>query len=1077
VSKNPTQKPDDVCAELNQHIRIASKIASAHLWRYDLPQLKLVWSENSGAELGDMNVRRRSSDLNSALINTLHPEDKDRVLAVLTTPPADAGSFEFRRVTADGRITHLRSRYECFRNRQGKLTHIIGATQDVTDEVQAKQQLQQQAIEVKTLHERLERAAQSSQEGHWEADFVTGKHWCSDVYRQLLGYGPEHDFTTMETYQAICHPDELEGQYHMVMALKDGEAYERTIRLKHADGTWRWMQVRGTLERDKNGQPVRLTGNIRSVHEQTIMQNQLDEYQARFSRAINATQDGLWELNLKTHEVWMSPRCAEVLGYSAIEVVQWNERHIALMTHPEDAAMVRSALSEARRNGKPFDLEYRMQIKDGRWIWVNVRGKTALDSNGRAVSTSGSLQDVTAAHEAREKLIKATEQAETANKAKSAFLANMSHELRTPMNGIIGMAQLLTSTPLNETQREFTDIINSSAHSLLAIINDVLDLSKIEASKLSVENIELDLRDTVDEVISMMTTQIANKNLELIVDVQPDLPARIKGDPQRIRQCLLNLLSNAYKFTQHGQILVAAQHRIQDNVPMLEFSVTDTGIGIAADTIGKLFRPFVQADSSTTRKFGGTGLGLSIVKRLVELMGGEIDVSSVPGKGSRFWFTVPMNVVEDATSMTQIGQRKEMVLLVADNEHLRDALSRQLNFIGYSVDAAADATGALALLRNACTMQQPYAVMFIDEQLDGLEARILNHQSCNELRLHNTQCILLTRINRKTEAEKMTHVLSTSILCKPVRHRELQKLLSTLHRRIPGTGKAPISIASSQDKAPASDKSPPPLPGEVLLVEDNIVNQKVAVRFLQRLGAKVTVANNGAEGVELFKRGNYALVLMDVQMPVMDGYEATHLIRALDSDKRDVPIVALTANAMPEDRTNCLAAGMNEFLTKPLQLDKLGIIVNQYCSTASDGEDTLTEPQVNAVLESFAETKAKLETQVDLKRLYNVTGNDMSFLSELVDAYVQTAHEVISELNSASEANDTQRIARTAHKMKGASSNMCIFPVSEMASLLERQAATLDNTGIRNLITGLEQRVQLAISELMKATHAQKPAA
>jgi len=284
VTKSDVQKAGDIYAELNQQIRIASKIANAHFWRFDFPELKLAWSENPGAELGDIDVRDRTNDLNSVLWDTLHDDDRERVLSLVTHPPGDAGSFEFRRVMADGSIKHLRSRYECFRDNQNKLTHIIGSTQCVSDEVLAKQQLNQQAAEVKALHERLERAAYSSQEGHWEADFVTGKHWCSDVYRQLLGYGPDHDFTTMETYQAICHPDELEGQYHMVMALKDGEAYERTIRLKHADGSWRWMQVRGTLERDNNGQPVRLTGNIRSVHEQTLMQNQLDEYQARFSR-------------------------------------------------------------------------------------------------------------------------------------------------------------------------------------------------------------------------------------------------------------------------------------------------------------------------------------------------------------------------------------------------------------------------------------------------------------------------------------------------------------------------------------------------------------------------------------------------------------------------------------------------------------------------------------------------------------------------------------------------------------------------------------------------------------------------
>jgi len=514
---------------------------------------------------------------------------------------------------------------------------------------------------------------------------------------------------------------------------------------------------------------------------------------------------------------------------------------------------------------------------------------------------------------------------------------------------------------------------------------------------------------------------------------------------------------------------------------MLEFSVTDTGIGIREETIGKLFRPFVQADSSTTRKFGGTGLGLSIVKRLVELMGGEISVSSEPGKGSRFWFTIPMTVVEDAAGMTQIGQRKEMVLVASDNEHVREALARQLNFLGYSVDAAADATGAVTLLRNACTMQQPYAAMFVDEQLAGLESRILNHQSCHELRMQNTQCILLARINRKTEAEKMAHVINTIILCKPVRHRELQNLLSTLHRRIPSAIRSPMTIAASQEKAPVVEKTAPQLPGQVLLVEDNIVNQKVAVRFLQRLGAHVTVANNGAEGVELFSRGNFAMVLMDVQMPVMDGYEATNHIRNMKSDKRNVPIVALTANAMPEDREKCLAAGMNHFLTKPLHLDKLAPLVNQYCASAPAGESTLNESQVKAVLESSSDARprveATVEPQVDLKRLYNVVGNDMSFLSELVDAYVQTAQESFKELQSAMTAEDKHCIARTAHKLKGASSNMCIFPVSDMASLLERQASTLSSVDIRSMISGLEQGVQAAINELMTATHAKKPAA
>lgn len=1070
-----TAATDNAFADINRHLRIASRIAGAHYWRYDLPELKLAWSENAGAELRDFQILKRSSNLMSALWNTLHPDDAERIRQRLMDPECDHGTIEYRRVAADGSVRHIRAAYQSYKHENGTSSHVIGSSQDVTHEIEVTEQLQQQAAEMKALHDRLERAAQSSQEGHWEADFATGKHWCSDVYRELLGYGPDHDFTTMATYQAICHPDELEGQYHMVMALKDGEAYERTIRLKHADGTWRWMQVRGTLERDAHGQPVRLTGNIRSVHEQTLMQTQLDEYQSRFSRAINGTQDGLWELNLNTHELWLSPRCAEILGYTAIEVVQWNEADIARITHQDDRLQLKTALDHARDNGTSYDLEYRMQVKSGHWIWVNVRGKATMDDNGKAISLSGSLQDVTAAHVAREKLIKATAEAESANKAKSAFLANMSHELRTPMNGIIGMAQLLAGTPLNETQREFAEIITSSANSLLAIINDVLDLSKVEASKLSIECVELELRDTIDEIANMMTKQLAEKGVEFVVDVEPDLPERVKGDPHRIRQCVLNLLNNAYKFTQRGQVVLTVR-RSTNEPGMMEFSVSDTGIGITQETITRLFRPFVQADSSTTRRFGGTGLGLSIVKRLIELMGGEIGVSSVPDRGSRFWFTLPLltgtNVIQKAQPA-----RNQNIMLIERNDARRDTLIKQLAFMGFKVTAAASVTTALPMLRQAAAEKQTFAYLIVNEELENLQSQLLNHQNCTDLQLHNTPCLILCKITRKQKADALAGILSTRVLCEPAKYRELYKIVTSRPSR-EATASAPVTPALQPGTV--EDKPTTRLPGEVLLVEDNIVNQKVAIRFLQRLGAKVTVANNGAEGVELLKRGRFALVLMDVQMPVMDGFEATHCIRALESKRRTVPIVALTANAMPEDRDNCLKAGMNEFLTKPLQIDKLTPLVNQYCANIPEYDDatTLTELQVNTILSAETSTKPSMASpQVDLNRLNMVVGDDRSFLTELVDAYVQTAREVIGELKTALDSNDTDTIARSAHKLKGASSNMCIMPVSELASTLEKKAPELNTMELRSMINTLDQSTATAINELMQAAHAQQPAA
>ncbi|MES1196059.1 MAG: response regulator, partial [Steroidobacter sp.] len=567
--------------------------------------------------------------------------------------------------------------------------------------------------------------------------------------------------------------------------------------------------------------------------------------------------------------------------------------------------------------------------------------------------------------------------------------------------------------------------------------------------------------------------------VEMIVDIQPDLPKRIKGDPHRIRQCLLNLLSNAFKFTQKGQILLNVQKKDQASMPVLEFSVTDTGMGIPETTISRLFRPFVQADSSTTRRFGGTGLGLSIVKRLVELMGGEISVTSEPGKGSRFWFTLPLASVKDAVN-SPAAVRNESILVVDDNASQRDALARQLKFSGYKVDVADDVTGALMHLRNACAERHSYAAMFVDEQIGGLESRILNQQTCNELRLHSTHCILLTCLNRKQQAEKISRALSTLILCKPVRHRELQKVLNTLQSGIASATprRSTASVTAGHDKTLVVEKILSSLPGEVLLIEDNVVNQKVAVRFLQRLGVKVTVANNGAEGVDMLKHGNFALVLMDVQMPVMDGYEATRCIRRLSSSRRSIPIVALTANAMPEDRDNCLAVGMNDFLTKPLQIGKLEPIVNRYCASSPVYDDTLTDSQVKKVLEtsSAAETK-KTEPQVDMDRLNKVVGDDVTFLVELVDAYMQTVRETFSELQSALNSSDRGCIARTAHKLKGASANMCIFTVSELAATLESQAMMLTGKDLEDLVNRLEQHIQAAVAELMSATQAHKPAA
>ena len=895
--------------------------------------------------------------------------------------------------------------------------HVLLTITDITERKRTENEMVRNKEKLEETTQRLEFILHATRTGIDIIDEEYNLHYVDPLWQNVYG-----DPTGRKCYEYFkdCSVPCAKCSIAQALETKQVIVSEQVLPKENE----RIVEVHTVPFQDKRGQWLAAEFKV-DITERKKMEEELWKSREQFMLAVNGSQDGIWDWDLRDNSLYLSPKWKEMIGYADDELPSSFQTFENLL-HPEDEPGVMDFINRYLKGEySTFNIEFRFRHKDGSYRWILGRGEALRDEEGIPYRMAGSHTDITERkqaekklQEANQQLAEAKEKAEAANQAKSEFLANMSHEIRTPMNVIIGMSELLVQTELDGEQKEFAGMIKDSADSLLTIINDILDFSKIEAGRLELENTPYNLLTLVEKTISPLTMRAQAKNLELLLSVADNVPPLLLGDPNRLRQVLINLIGNAIKFTEVGKVVLQIE---KDSDQYLRFSVKDTGIGISAAKQEILFQSFSQVDSSSTRQHGGTGLGLAISKKIVELMGGNIGVASTEGEGSIFYFAIPLEepegevILDDdskAPTLTELEGLK--VLVIDDNKANRLIMKEVLERWGLQVNTAPSGKEGLEMLQDAVLQEHSYDLVLLDQQMPDMDGFQVAEKIRQKKGLQNVLMMMVSSVDMQHGAERSHQTGLAGYMVKPIKQSDLlNKIYQILSQSKYWSTHPADQYSDTNDMAVKQVQ-------RILLVEDKAMNRKLATVLLERNGFSVTPAHNGKHALDLLHSGTFDLILMDVQMPEMDGLEATKRIRAEEEKTGGhIPIIAMTAHAMEGDREKCLEAGMDGYMSKPIDANELYLAIEDVLNKTREAA-TFNQQQVNGPHSSSTQEETVQELTAALKNL----GGDKDLLVEMVGLLLNDAYKDLKQLRELLAERDRDSATVVAHGIKGQLGNL-----------------------------------------------------